>query len=914
MESEDELRTEVAAIVDSANAWISSDDPAARYLDGFNKMFQLFDDTHKKNTELFDCCQAMNRELLRRARQVTGIMHETEVGKDSLSMLHEKFKNAIERQKEVHLAERQTKERVHELRQEFAELTEKAEQTCEGEAIEKVRFEAEQKAEIQNLTTENAELARDIENVQRQIRGYRWEIEKREKDIQALAAEVQRSQESGQNADRSQDDVKQGNEGMEKVAKNAESDIAQMRDTIDTLKQKKQAVIQKCDELTEVLKGEKAELATLVKDKKLIFHQTQLCTKKLMQVRGKIQKRQSQIAEFTRELTKRNEQLEQMKTTLEAVEQEAVLEAPRLDQALAKQEEVAAEKEKMKQRAAQMRTEVYEKSLSLTKSEGEKKMQTRIVTAEKYDLIQLQKVTREEESKTRQVIGQADTLMCQTNTTKKKMHEMRQSIMKVSDEIDVKTNDMKAASTSIALMHSDRDHYRAKNDEANESLNELKQKNEHQTTLIEKLRKERNMFRRQFEEANKEHEELEEQYSSLITSIEQMTDRIDELVKECTETHFRTTAIKSAIEALDEMKVRCNEGIKNTNRVIASLISEKQSMNRILAQTEKEKEAQTRELMILREDKEMICCQMSKKNALIETHRNQIVTDTQLLNASAKRFDDTMKQIETLKAELQQRQDKLDELERKREYVLELQFNSKRLREWLQIEQARIMALCYEGNTRRNVHRWTEIGAANPEYARQIRYYRNLNGRIMDADRKLKRLEKERDELKEKAEKMQEECDSALPMETVIQYMQRYTEDLMYKNALLDEMKRLIQENRNEQASTRKTCRTARLRLSQRREAIANLRTSNVQAQRAVTPSAFITEQTLYMDMSTQARGGGFRPRPPAEPKEDYVPRLNLAVAKAVQGPRPPNSQRYQRPNIGQLRKRYSRPVTARKW
>ena len=436
-ESEDELRAEVLAIVDSANAGISVDDPAAKYMDGFNQMFQLFDDAYKKNTALLDRCHEMNRELLRRARQVTSIMHETEMGKDSLEMLREKFKAAIERAKEVRLSERKTKERAQELRQEYDELQVKAEQACEGEKIENTRYEAEQRAEIVNLTTENAELARDIDQVERQIRTCRWEMEKREKDIQALASEVQRSQESGETADKSGNDVKAGNEGMEKMASQAEAEITQTRDAIEALKQKKVEMMEKCKELDEVLRSERAELAVLARDKKLIFHQSQVMQKKLTHVKGKIEKRGQQIVEFEKELAKRDEQLKHLKEVLASVEQEGIDEAPKLDEAIAKRDEMAAEKAKMKQKAAEMRNEVYEKSLRLTKSEGEKKDQARVVMAEKYDLTQVQKATREETGKTRQVIGQSETLMCQTNTTKKKMHEMRQSMLKVSDEIDV---------------------------------------------------------------------------------------------------------------------------------------------------------------------------------------------------------------------------------------------------------------------------------------------------------------------------------------------------------------------------------------------------------------------------------------------------------------------------------------------
>jgi hypothetical protein len=368
--------------------------------------------------------------------------------------------------------------------------------------------------------------------------------------------------------------------------------------------------------------------------------------------------------------------------------------------------------------------------------------------------------------------------------------------------------------------------------------------------------------------------------------------------------------VNGQIESLNHMNEQCLGGIATTKNMIVAIQTEKQALSRIFERSEHDKGAQRRELHVLVEARHVLQEQIARRVEEIEVHKSDILTGYALLSKRAQDFDAIMTKIDLQNEEYRAGRQQTAILEEQKEHINDLQFNYNRLFENMNIARARVMGLYFEGEKRRNIHPWIQMAATRPEHVRQIRYHRHLSARLVYANIELKRLREERDRLKAIADEQMAKSDAALPRDVVLGYMMKYTEDLTYKSALIAEMHRRVNDRRFESGVTSFNCITARATLSRRRTDALQLK-SLVDESRQTDLGPFLTQHPRFLEAETL--GSGFKPHPPTEPRNAMVPRLNIEFLERSNQMRMPQSQRYQRPNIGVMRKKLARPHTGGK-
>jgi hypothetical protein len=245
-----------------------------------------------------------------------------------------------------------------------------------------------------------------------------------------------------------------------------------------------------------------------------------------------------------------------------------------------------------------------------------------------------------------------------------------------------------------------------------------------------------------------------------------------------------------------------------------------------------------------------------------------------------------------------------------KESELDFEFRYWRLFENLNIARMRKMALYYESNKARSVHPWLAMSATHPQLLTQVHYYHILSVRINHAHEQLRLLSQKRDSLIEKLADMRARADEALSKETIVAYMEKYTEDLSMQDTIISAMHEKVHDHLGQSIETVAHCRRARVQLTQRKEHALDLKRRTAESHWRQPPSKFIAEPNPVFAEPMCA----FRPHPPAEPTQCLVPTPALEFPAKPPLVAAPQSQRARRPTLMGFRKRLTRPVqTARK-
>lgn len=907
LESEDSLHQEVVSAVTQLNADISPDDPETEYISTFNGMFQFFDKIYHKNLDLLEVCNEKNGSVVVLAKKISDILKSSNEGKEQITMLAVEYQKAINAAKEARDKEIASKEIIYKLKGEINEISKKVppEPPNQEEIINELRKEI---SSIEQIIVDQRLEMIDIKN---QLKDENDSLTVVQSDIMALQNEEDRINNALDEFDKVENQTKKDNAETEAI-------IAEERKVLEQLTEDANEKLKTCEEFRKhhdgIVRAHEDLSLSIVEETKsneVIYHQTKKYEKELKELKKMNKMLTNQYIDIDAEYKKRVSQYNHFAAQIKVTDEEIASYIPQYNEIMQKYEGIIQEKSILKKRENIIRTKVLDNAFTFTKSENQRQQDHRQVTTAKIELTLGNKKMNDEESKTDEIIGQTQTVSFETLTIKKHLHEMKQAIIKLYDEIDEKRQERERASTNIILMQEIVKNTISAGEKAVVELNNMMEKNEHQAALTEKLRNERNIYKRQFEQAKHEHEELKAQYEELVSSIEQMTGKIEELLKAAMVTHYASTENKLAIESLQQMKEQCSNGIIRTRDVIVKLQSEMQSMKRILETTEHAVQDQRIEYKVVEESKAMLLTQLAAKKRIQNSQHNNIITDTVYMKKRSNDFLNKSLEIINYQQELAKHRKKTQELEVKVEYLLDLQFQWRRYTENVAVEKSKSMALYYEGDVRRNIHKWHELQAVDPERVTSLKYLMLLSGKYDAAHRLLIELRHERDKLKEKAKALKTKADEALPIESVLQYMQKYREDLQYKDQLALSMQQMIDDKRGNCFTTRSFNEKVRMSLSQRKESYVNLRASNREERRALSPPAqYITEPPAVY-------GGGFKPHPPSSARTD-VPRLNLKQFDTAPAPRPPgsNSQRYLRDRTMSARKKkqVTRPVhTARK-
>ena len=86
-ETEGDIHDDIKVLVSEINKKIKSDSPEMLYINGFNSMYALFEDTYTKNVKLLEYCQEMNAQVVLNASKIQAILDITSKDKDQMKKI-----------------------------------------------------------------------------------------------------------------------------------------------------------------------------------------------------------------------------------------------------------------------------------------------------------------------------------------------------------------------------------------------------------------------------------------------------------------------------------------------------------------------------------------------------------------------------------------------------------------------------------------------------------------------------------------------------------------------------------------------------------------------------------------------------------------------------------------------------------
>ncbi|OHS96087.1 hypothetical protein TRFO_37790 [Tritrichomonas foetus] len=912
LEKEDSLHRKIKSVVTRLNAEISIEDKESKYLNSLNSMFDMFETIYNKNIYLIDECKHMNGQVIRDAAKVKELLTQSDESQETLQRLKKEYESVTEQAAALRSSENDSRDTIRNLRNKLIEFKKTIEEK-EREGIQ------QQNQQLESLSNEVKQLQEETSKSSKELKKIQNIFQRESTSLNSIVELNKKYSEEYNNNIGQVDKYDDLIEDMRKDNRQTKVDMENSNNESERLKVVL-ADTSEYDKEMEKIHGLEDQLAHLKLQINGLHNQHDNilinCSKKQKELRH-IEKdsnvKMEQLKEVQMQYKRRLEQFERYKTTIEDLDRETKTTIPEYKSMVLKYQEVSKAKENLRQKSNELQNKLYEVSLKQSKSEHEKHGKVRMVSTAKLDLTQNQTRKKEEENKTLEVIGQKQTLIYDQITSKQKSCDMKRKMSLITSETEEHLNTRKLALTNYLSVADIANENNAKNDELIMELGKIRKQSETKNQQIEKVKEEKSSLKKQLEMEKSEHDQLNQNYKELVTSIVTMTEKVEELTKKAEHDHFFANEMKVAVGALSEMRQKTIGGMKITEKVINNLQGEEQTLRRIIEQTILDQQKNMKEFEDIRDSRTELQNQIAEKIKQIANQEDEIKTGKALLEKRAKDFNSVMERIDILSKELEDEQNHTHELEKKVEYFNRMKVTLDTLKEHMAIANFRRTALYQESACPRGFHRWHEIEAYDHDRFMNIKLVDHLRDQLHNAHEKYKKLVDKKEKMIQEIETLKVKKEQAMPLDEAANFLEALKEDLKQKERLIRAIKQKLNESQDDIGSTQRGMKNMRQCISQRKEVAFNLKSTLTETSRSArssrpdTPTYYITEPPTVA--TANALGGGFRPHPPKSPRFHEIPRIRIEEIQPANHPPPANSQRYQRPNLGTLRKKLTRPV-----
>ena len=874
--ADSDIHSEISAYVSQLNAEISPENPISPYLEAYNSMFRAFDDAYNRNVRLVGLCQEMNRIVIMNATRIQDILTRTSNDRISLATLEEDFEQAQTELRNKAKHEKEMKQEIQDLRSRFDDLVKAAD--------EKNRHHPELE-EARAVVGGYIENKQTIEELQNGIATARAELEAHTRDLANLKTEFGWSE----SEIRSSEDAA-GKEGefkdcTEREMESLRADIEQMTTEKEEMERQLAAHRELVEKRRRELQDIQTHVTSIMQQGAAIKSRMVRKPKKLREIRIGIKTTMEEMEEIEKRMERAKQDESSGNEEIQSLDEYQRKLLAEYEGVMATKENLGSEKKSCKQNYQKLVTKKKELEVKLSKTEGEKSMDNRVIAVKVGVLGKTKMAEAEATTQAHNLREQQKTMMSEGVTQKQKIRVMKEQMGRIEDDVLKKRNDQIDLMRRIDSENDSSEVMKEENMGRLKQLAALKSRVDHQTELTDKLREERNTFKRQFEFCQAEQKEMEAQYNSLVRDIEGMTYRIDGIVDEIKKNRKLKAETQTAMDFLQKMEKKCRDGMKNTEEVVQKLQTAQQTLQRIYEESQHNQEQQQRDFQVQRSNFEMIKVELSAKSRHAEKLKSDIVTQNSYLNKCSELFRDKVAEIDRLTEELNKKMAKTEELEQKMEKLRRLELGYKCLFQEHAVERMKKMALYHEYDNPRNVSHIYLACAVDPGRVKEMRYLMTLSARINDADRHLRNLREKRDKMQKDAEKMIERAEGP-NREEVEAEIERYTEHLKEKEEEVNEMRKMLEENRNGIAKQKDKTDNARAMVSFRKNMATSLRQSNEalrKSEQEKSDQYFVTEPPVVMP----SKSCGFNLKSPRR-----VPSLNLVPETPEKNTEFPQSHR----------------------
>ncbi|OHT11953.1 hypothetical protein TRFO_18441 [Tritrichomonas foetus] len=877
-ETESDIYDEIKGLVDQINRENSQDSKEGSYIFGVNSMFALFEESYAKNVKLLEKCQEMNAQVIINASKIQTILDVTDKDKNTMKTLKNEFDEASKMVTFAHTAETKAKDLLDSLRDKVSQL---AEQVQRGEAFsfgeEGSVFETAQ--DVKNLTKERDNAIKEIGDLQAQINSTKLKVKGLTEDISNYKTEVERLNISLTNLEKQNNELTTFNEENFDAVMKIKPEIMKQKKDIENLTKQKNEMIRTKNQKKQIHYDVLSNLGVLRDESKLLKDKISKRARYHNELRTSVFNKEENVADIKKKIDERCNEIEKLKNELKSTQKLSEDFRAKYDEIVQTSKELSEKKLQSRQVVRQLRSNLVNLQFSLAKSDNETSQQIRHITTTKIDLSIQKKHGQEAVKQKEEIMNQAVTLKSETKGTKYRLQLMKEKILNLFQEIDLKRSEKYQMLAKIQMTKDSIVITNDQNLQHLEVLKEYERKTQDQIHLIDITREERNNSKRQYESIMKEFHELKTEYDQLMSEYNEMENHNLDLKAWTINTHFQNMDSKSQILSLAVLVDKCKKGIQETDRITSRLQAEGQTLNFILTQSQHDRLQQQQEKQLLENNIRLVRNEVTTKLKKLDQIRSQIQTDEAFIKKCSKLFNDKTNELINSMQELKQLEKKTHELEAKREKMESLEYEMHRTFAEGMVEQQKCTALIHEFSIPRNVHRWHALGAVDPNYVKQLKYRSQISSKIEKAHCELNDLRKERDDLKAQLEKLNTQINGALSAAQVQNYINQYIEDIKQKDIQLRELRKVVNGNKPTLQKDVNNLNGIRSKVTERRGTTASLAVRAKQVVREqkgdINQPYFITEAPIY-----NVLGGGFvsKPEQPRNQNNSFSNNTDLTI------------------------------------
>ena len=856
-ETEGEVHEEAQALLNEVESYVNEDMPEYKFIAGFRKTADLETDVYKKNLRLLEKAQEMNKIIITNAQKVKTIFELVSKDNNSLEKLKEEYEEAMKVISASYKSEKGAKIKIAELRNQVSTL---ANQVRQGEAFsfgtDQSIFETSN--EVNNLKKELATAIETRTSLEQQIEEKSTMLAKLQTEITKLKSEDSKLTKSLSAATAQFDD-------LEKDNNETTNDIMEINPQIKELKQQMEQNVRN-----------KSTKGTQLTQLKQVFYDTlsnlNATKDELKQHKDKIVRRTKVFNEFVHKTELMNEEKENKVKMLKQQNDEkenyilklneANEEGVEMENQLAEQVEISKhiteEKAETRKLAKERRQTILDTVFKLSTEENSK-YTTQRQTSEVRGTIQKDHQKKmEEAAETSEEKSKAKTIRSETISEKTKLQEMKEKILALFKEIDLKRTEHFQIQSRILVTQ---DFIKSTNEQFEQHTKEFetyKTKNEHQTALSEKTRIERNTYKRNLETIEKENSAILAQIDQLAIVIKETSDRIAKISNNIFDDHVGNMMSKGESKYLIEKEKEQKKMILQVERVISRLNAERQTLSYILHEAENDHKEQKNEYNNVVKNIEIERDENIERQRKIDDLKSQIETNLNLISRSKEMYQEKMDEIIKSRKEIDNLDKQTKQLERKRDLVKQLQFREHKISTELMLEAHKSMTLIHEFAVPRNVHRWNALEAVDPGYVKNLKYRMDLFTKLDVAHRELILLQQERDNILKSLGINKDKMSKALTKSQCEQYIIKYKSDIERMNQQIKEMQETAHESHPSINKSTATIEIVRGKINQRKSSASTLHnkinTIHIDQFSDSNIPRFMTESETYVP----TLGGGF--------------------------------------------------------
>ncbi|OHT04401.1 flagellar associated protein [Tritrichomonas foetus] len=722
---------------------VISDIVTDKYLEPFRveyeKIYALFVQSIKNNTELVKRAKALNSEILANSTKVNSVLQLSQDDERTIAGLRFEFDKAWKMVELSQEKENKSRDVIDAMKLEVSNLSKLVET---GGALAFT-----QETSLQTITDEVKNLTKEIKLQADQIVNLTGDYETSVKGKDEIIEQIEKLKNESEKLNQELEETRANAKVLDKEAESKSKEMLSCKDECkisqdevenNSLKESEQK--KKNQQLSQQLFDENKTIREVNEDKKDLQQRVHLA-QKLLEDKKKQGSRINELINLTNEkieaqdtkkeeLMKRVNKLNNQQKDLEKDYGELKLERKEVEEAL----------NETHSQINRLRDEIYKLSHEVIRGESQKAGASRTIALMQIHHTKAKNEVFEERKKRKGIEGQRDGIENDLMGIKAEAHKNRMTAEKVKNEIEHYSRLNSDTRSNLLVIEADKKINHEAILQCDAELRDKRERITKQESLAKTVLQQRDLVLNQLEAIQHDCEKVEDDNLVLTNEIKSMKEMIREKDVICVAAYLKKSQIETALVDMRFSMTKLQGNLKEAVQTQCTL------ENRLM-RTRYLRDVALNDLAMLKRGNErlehdyrLLELSVHKKAEEVSKLKEKCRVLISTINATSDTYQEMARKVGFLKDDLIFEVKKVESLRNKSLHSEMLKLEQLRLEKAKLQTQGKVRALEDELETPIHIHRWRFLEGTNPEAAQMIKMTHVLRGKLMVLMAKLQRF------------------------------------------------------------------------------------------------------------------------------------------------------------------------------